>query len=372
MQVQLALEDESRSKEERKQLQTREAEFLKEHEREWLGELAPFVLDEDRENGFSTGAEPIWERGFLSGLVVRVLSTGLAQALHDPVATRFVRGLHIHAAANGDYFGEEHKQPPPRVSPPARAYHRRELFELTGAPLLANLRVFRMGYQEPQGDESYADCHVYTPAIEHLIAHMPRVEELHLLCKNYESANLFALPNHTHLRVLRMYHLDGRHERYEHALDVLAANPAFASLTHLLIHPHRSEWNDTDIGFVSYLPLDQIRALVHSPHLPSLTHLQLRLSDMGDDGAREFIASGVLKRLKWLDLRHGCVTDAGASLLAACPDAKNLEWLDLSRNAVTSAGLAALRAAGVNAVANNPLTQTELAERDYLCEGDGE
>jgi hypothetical protein len=106
--------------------------------------------------------------------------------------------------------------------------------------------------------------------------------------------------------------------------------------------------------------------------LKKLTHLQLRLSDMGDDGIREIIASGILKQLTWLDLQHGCVTDEGASLLAACPDAKRLEHLDLSRNAVSTKGLRALRKASVNAVANKPLTQNELDEREYLREGDFE
>ena len=93
---------------------------------------------------------------------------------------------------------------------------------------------------------------------------------------------------------------------------------------------------------------------------------------MGDEGIHEFITSGILKQLQWLDLRHGCVSDEGARLLAACPDAKRLERIDLSRNAVTADGLAALRAAGVNAVANNPLTPSELESREYLREGDFE
>jgi hypothetical protein len=93
---------------------------------------------------------------------------------------------------------------------------------------------------------------------------------------------------------------------------------------------------------------------------------------VGDEGVREVVGSGILKRLTWLDLRHGCVTDDGARAFAACPDARNLEQLDLSRNAVTPAGLAALRAAGVNAVANSPLTEQELADELYLREGDFE
>jgi hypothetical protein len=122
----------------------------------------------------------------------------------------------------------------------------------------------------------------------------------------------------------------------------------------------------------SFIPLRRVAPLFHSPHLKSLIHLQLRLSDMGDEGVREIVSSGILKRLKWLDLRHGRITDEGARLFAACPDARNLDGLDLSRNAVSSDGLNALRNASVNAVANNPLTEEELADQRFLREGDFE
>ena len=53
---------------------------------------------------------------------------------------------------------------------------------------------------------------------------------------------------------------------------------ALANLTHLLFHPHHEETGR------SFLPLEQVRALLTSKCLTSLTHLQLRLSDLGDDG----------------------------------------------------------------------------------------
>jgi len=141
-------------------------------------------------------------------------------------------------------------------------------------------------------------------------------------------------------------------------------------LTHLLLHPHGLEFSRREPA--SFLPLEQIRAVVTSPHLTNLTHLQARLSDMGDDGCRMLVETGAFGRLRWLDLRHGCITDEGARILAACPGVRGLEHLDLSRNAVTGAGLALLRAAGVNAVAESPLTAEDLASREYLNEGDYE
>jgi uncharacterized protein (TIGR02996 family) len=373
--VQIALEDESRPAVERKQLQHREAELLAAHEREWLGELAPFLLDPDRPApaGYtsSTDGQHRWRWGFLSFLSFVSLSPTSAQALAGLAAAKLLRELRV----GSDYYAEDaSNEPQQRVPTPPGVRSHSQVFELIGADCLKNLRVFHYGDDEAEPPEDgWTDCHTGAEGLEHVIATMPRVEELDLLCKDYDMGALFALPNLTNLRVLRAYHQGGygRDSRYEYPLDILAANPALANLTHLIFHPHQPEGGDGDPGD-SYLPLEQVRHLVNGPHLKSLTHLQLRLSDMGDPGVEEFVRSGILKRLTWLDLRHGAITDEGARLFAACPDANKLERLDLSRNGVTTAGLAALRAAGVNAVANNPLTDDELAAREYLREGDFE
>ncbi|HEY1191621.1 MAG TPA: TIGR02996 domain-containing protein, partial [Gemmata sp.] len=49
MQVQLALEDETRSQKDRYILKKRERQLLAVHQREWLGALAPFAFDRDRD-----------------------------------------------------------------------------------------------------------------------------------------------------------------------------------------------------------------------------------------------------------------------------------------------------------------------------------
>jgi uncharacterized protein (TIGR02996 family) len=373
--VQLALEDESRPKAERKKLQAREAELLKAHEREWLGELAPHLLDPDAD-----ADEPVtrdkhnWRRGFLWVLDMDTrLLIGFAQALAAAPAARFLRELRISDTEYARSTNPEHGNL--RVPTPPGFDRHYAHFELIGAPCLKNLRAFYTGGDDDvPPEDGWCDCHCFLPGLEHVIVAMPRIEELHLLCNEYNLDAVFALSNLTHLRVLRAYHVGERRRQHQYVyqLDVLAANPALANLTHLLFHPHWAEEGDGAGGDVSFIPLDQVRALVRSPHLKSLTHLQLRLSDMGDEGVREIIASGILKRLKWLDLRHGCITDEGAKLFASCPDSKNLERLDLSRNAVSASGLSLLRTARVNAVANKPLTEEELDRRDYLREGDFE
>ena len=380
MQVQLALEDESRSKEERKQLQTREAELLKEHEREWLGELAPFVLDQPEPDRYDP-VKPVWtwRRGSLGELRIGRLGVSFARTLADSNSARLLQVLHVHNAG-GDERG-------PAPNPPGIERYS-PLFELIGTPLLFDLRVFQFGPEVADRsvtddrwvNSSAYDCWTYQPGLEHVIASLSRVEELNLYCKEYDIDSVFDLTNLTNLRVLRVYHLgrrgsDRRRDRqpYAYPLGVLAANPTFGNLTHLLLHPHHEEYSgeaypQTDC----FLPLSEFQEIIASPHLTKITHLQFRLSDMGDEGVRELIGSGFLERLRWLDLRHGCITDEGAKLFATCPDIRNLEHLDLSRNAVTQVGLNLLKQMGINVRADYPLTDEELDEQVYLCEGDSE
>ncbi len=73
----------------------------------------------------------------------------------------------------------------------------------------------------------------------------------------------------------------------------------------------------------------------------------MRLTDFGDKGAEEIVASGVLKRLKVLDLQGGCISDAGAKTLADSPDLKMLEYLNLNTNALTKDGVKLIKATGV-------------------------
>jgi uncharacterized protein (TIGR02996 family) len=226
MQVQIALEDESRPRKERKQLQAREKEMLARHEREWLGSLAPHLLDlapndpasddYDPQRPGVPGTEHRWRRGVLAELKVDCLTVRLAQALADAPAVRFLEKLHVVSTAY--YLSMRDVTTPRRVPIPrmSRDWYpfpdpyrdHNEWFELLGAPLLGNLRVFQMGDVDGEPPEDgWMDNHTYAPGIDLLIAQMPRIEELHLLCKHYDRAALFARPNLTNLRVLRLYAL---------------------------------------------------------------------------------------------------------------------------------------------------------------------
>jgi hypothetical protein len=162
--------------------------------------------------------------------------------------------------------------------------------------------------------------------------------------------------------MLQLYH------GWSYPLEKLAKNKSLTNLTHLLCHPHALEG-----GEEPYISLPGLKAVCRSPHLTSLTHLRLRLTDFGDRGAEEIVESGILKRLKVLDLRHGSMTDEGAKILADCPVVRNLEQLDLSRNALTDAGMDLLRATKVPvelAHQHAPAGDDEYPQ--YLYEGDYE
>jgi uncharacterized protein (TIGR02996 family) len=397
MQVQLALEDERRSADERAKLRQREQELLAAHQAEWLGPLASLLLSGDtiQRSDYVEGQFTQWEvpnyewrfaRGFLDSVFVRDLSVPMARALRGSQHARFLRRLEIEYVQ--DVEEPEGERPSPVRStegiPELPTFERdniqfNSIFPLAHTPEFTNLRYLRVGDEKDMdqcltsryGIQHHTFCNPAGP----LVARMPRLEELHLLCKDFDPVPVFGCSTLTNLRVLRVYHLGcegtdvwhrGRRSRYEYPLDVLARNPALGNLTHLLFHPHHEE------GGGSFLPLEQVRVLLASKRLKRLTHLQLRLSDMGDEGCEVIVSSGSLKRLRWLDLRHGRITDEGARVLAACPDLKNLEHLDLSRNGLTKTGIAALRAAGVPLRADHQQTEQEVADEQYLREGDFE
>jgi uncharacterized protein (TIGR02996 family) len=397
MHVQMALEDVHRPTTERATLQARERELLAQYERVWLGELAPHLLDpilnaQGQPFEYQTHHDHRWHRGFLGSVHVRYLTTRSAQCLATAPVAQFLRKLHVDGECSYFFDGQPQEQLPPRVPMP-EGVDPWELLELIDAPCLRNVRFFQMGDVDGEPPEdSWSDCHTDASGLEYVVAGMEHLEELHLLCKQYDIERVFALPNLRNLRILRVYHLgrggtwrtdsdgydESGREEYPYPLNILAANPAVGNLTHLLFHPHYSQGYDYDFNpprRLSFLPIEQVRALVESPHLRSLTHLQLRLSDIGDAGVRLLIDSGILRQLKSLDLRHGCITDEGARLLAERSHLENLERLDLSRNAVTAAGLDCIRrnAPGhLTLRADNPLTPQELAERAFLNEGDFE
>jgi uncharacterized protein (TIGR02996 family) len=335
----LALE-EGKSAAQRKKLRAREQALWQTHERAWLGpELAVYALDNraDELPYYFGPSDAItgrsgrrlafsFARGWVDVLVVGYLSEALAKVLAPWDGLRLVRELEVEEV--DDMLGEP--------------------FAVLGeGGRLANLKVLRVRGRQGGGNP------------ENLVRHLPRVEEIYLKASSSYPSGVFGLKNLHHLRVLTV---DGAA-----SLDLgpLASNRSLGSLTFLSLHPHAVE--DKEEGAPIKLP--EVRALVRSRHLKSLTHLAIHITDAGDRGCKAIVESGILKRLKALALVSGTITDKGARLLADCPDLKNLETLDLSQNWLTREGIRALKATGVKMRAE---WQHEEGDDQYLYEGDCE
>jgi hypothetical protein len=370
--VQLALEDPTRLPGERKKLRQREKSLLKKHEREWLGELAPLLLGtpEEQRSLFAAELQPqyadrldyttehmefrhSWSRGWLDRFECDNITVEMARKLGRAPVARLLRALVCHGDEEGGLFRYE----PGLDIPPGEwpRFHPCEV--LAHYPAVHNLRVFQYGREVDPEEDRYWSGTQYQ-RLAPLVKHMPRLEELRIFGHIYmddemwqDMHRLLSLPTLTHLRVYQHYH------GTTYALEPLATNPALGRLSHLLIFPHSSarSFDPIHLGTNAWIGAregpallrDNVRAVVTSPHLTSLTHLQLRCCNGGDAMITDIVASGILKRLKLLDLRHGHVGDEGAGLLASCPDARNLEVLDLTNNRLTEAGVAALGIAGI-------------------------
>jgi len=381
MQIQIALENEALSKTERAGLKKQEASLLKKHERDWLGPLAAFTVDAEGvpfwDEGKQATRAPVahrFARGWLSRLEFYDLTVGQARALANSPQARLLYELvveEVEAEAptgRAQQYIDSYYESGPDVPADIDPYDGPGLHALCRCPHLGSIRSFRLGEEVTQGagEEEYYNCHTPGQLAYHLVKQMPNLEELYLLAHQVDANKIFPLPM-PKLRILQLYHSNS------YPLDRLAANKSLTHLTTLLCHPHAIELDDEVTG--AYISLAHLRAICRSPHLKSLTHLRLRLTDFGDEGAKEIVESGILKRLKVLDLQGGCITDKGASLLAACPDLKNLDLLNLSRNALTQAGEQAIAATGVKADVSGQHGETsgefgggEVPE--YLFEGD--
>jgi hypothetical protein len=242
---------------------------------------------------------------------------------------------------------------------PAHTYQfHPSMYALANSQHFGDLRVFQLG-EHMEGE--YSNCFTSGETAVELVANMPQLEELYLLGHSVDTQRLFRLKSLKNLRVLQIY----RSHRYP--LQRLADNPAFSNLTQMFFHPHAMERGDDGDG--AYINLSGVRAVLRSKHLKKITHLQLRLSDMGDEGCEEIIRSGALARLKLLDLMHGRVTDEGARVLAGCPELRNLDLLEISNNRLTRAGVKVLKDTGIKVRALDQ-RQPDIDDTEYLYAGD--
>jgi len=372
IQIQLQLEDENLSATERKKLTKAETSLLKDHWENWLGATKEYLLDQrdidDYRKDNKSTFEFRFERGWLTFVRIPLINLRSARVFTRSPATRLLRDLVIEEDHYEDgYTNANGDEPQPGIDdlPEDFDEEQQSLYPLFQAPFLKTLRSLRIGelVNESYGDYCDFNCQISGGQAADLVERMPNLEELRLLCHRVNGNKLFNLKNVTKLKILQIYH------SVQYPLDRLAKNPAFANLTHLLLHPHALEEAPS-------IQLSHIKAICDSPHLKKLEHLQLRLCDAGDAGVKEIVKSGILKQLKVLDLRHGCISDEGAEMFAKSPDIKHLQWLDLSRNRITAKGIETLEKIGLPSLhtvyQSTGAAGGEFGEpgQDYLYAGD--
>jgi uncharacterized protein (TIGR02996 family) len=355
VQVQLALEDPARPAKERKQLQRREAALLKEHRDAWLGALAPHLDLAPPSPSDVAG----FARGWLDQLILESLNPDLARAMLQEPGTRLLRRLAIDEALTADMYDN--------VLDEEEAPGEDPIAILARSPYLGNVRTFHLGNRGdvPAGGaqafyyNAWWQLYVAGQDAWKLIGKMERLEELYLFVDTSRLADLFRSRKLTQLRTLVVYLAD------EYPLGVLAKNPALEKLAHLAIYPRAADQGAPQ----PFVFLVHVRALLWSKHLPALTYLALRQTDLGDALCEEIVDSGILQRLKTLDLSRGCITDEGARTLAGCADLANLDVLDLSCNALGKRGIRLLESKVKELHATE---QHDVADNAYLFEGEME
>jgi uncharacterized protein (TIGR02996 family) len=370
IQVQLALEDPARPAQERTRLRERENELMEKHARQWLGDVGRFLVGD-----WSGSDQPYhyqFHRGWLD--LVRTLPApdAIVAALARSPEARLLRRLEVVYDMHYHPFEFDTSGPSKALRKDEQAS---EIYEeatilppLLASPYLTNLRVFKLGFSDHPNQLGHStmvlpfeNCNA--EQVSELLQNCPRIEELYLNTNLLGIDILFASPSLGNIRVLQYYYgtlYSGGDADRPYPLIELAYNTSLDRLTTLRLHPGRDATID----------LDELDAVLRTPHLPSLTHLQVHMTTFGDDGAQAIVESGIMRRLKVLDIGYGNMTDEGASLLAECPDLKHLDLLDVSKNALTARGVNLLRQTGVRVVVADD--QHEVDEQEYLYEVDFE
>ena len=328
MNIQLRLEDESVPASERKKLQKEEKKLLSANASDWLGELAPYLIEQKQPEDDGWGSCYVYRfaRGFLDSVSVRELFEDFAPDFGKSSQTRMLRQLLIEGTSY------EHQQ---------------GLTDLARGKF-DNLREFHLG----------GDGHTNGEGVEKLIRRMPRIETIGLLIQHCEIETIFKLKMPC-LRSLTVNNMS------DYPLAVLAKNKSLGELRTLRCFPHALEHGDD----AAYISRANVRALCRSKNLPKLQHLELYCSDLGNEGVQEFIRSGMLSQLKVLDLSFGCITDEGAELLAAA-DLGGLDKLILDGNYLSKKAIKELRRSKLNLQADAQYSGEPDDELEYLWNGD--
>jgi uncharacterized protein (TIGR02996 family) len=330
IQVQLALEVPKLRPAQRASLKEREAALLAAHHAEWLG---PLGQHDTRYSPMFQGIR--WERGWITELVVPRLDVRAAQALlAAPLPARILRRLDIRRNPIITLNSPDYALLPAEAVDPGQDSSALAL--LHGAAFLPCLRSLRVGQEADPAPRTFPDLST-AQGLAGLVAqtnskpgHESQLEELRVHCDGLDYQRLFrlSLPALTTLELI--------HGTYLHRLSILAANPGLPRLEALRIVPIL-----VDGAFP--VSLREIGPVLESPHFPRLRELCLDGAQLGDEGCRRLVRSGILKRLRVLELRRCDIGEAGAKALAWCADSERLDRLDLRGNPINKAGISVLK-----------------------------
>jgi uncharacterized protein (TIGR02996 family) len=370
IQAQLVLEDPTQAPAARNAARQREKKLLDKHVHQWLGEdMGRFLIGDW--SGWDKPYHYQFARGWLDHMRVLPAPDALIAAIARSPEARLLRRLEIvydmrYHPFEFDEFLEGPKDALSKGEKCNEMYEGANIMPpLLASKHLSSLRVFKLGYSD---DEPIRHSTMVMPFekcnAEHIIQLLekcPRLEELYLNTDLPGIESLFAHSALSNIRILQYYFGSGYTGNHasSYPLTALAKNSKLQKLTALRLHPGRDATVD----------LNELNVLLRSANLPSLTQLQVHMTVEGDSLVEILIDSKILGRLKSLDLAYGNLTDDNVAHLAKCPDLKHVKVLDVSKNALSSSGINALKATGIQVVADD---QHEVDGQDYLYEVDVE
>jgi uncharacterized protein (TIGR02996 family) len=326
IQLRLALEDQNQSPRLLREWEERATGLLRRHERDWLGSLAPFLLDRPRPTvePVAPNIEFTFRRGWLAELDVQDVRHAFTTVLARAPEIRMLQALSLRSTGRVNNYDP--------------------LVPLLVCPHLGTVKRFTLG--DP---EAYL-CSASGSLAVSLVTQMGQLRELDLRAHGVGARLLFSQP---------LPHLSGLHVDFLGFpwLGALAENPSLTNLQRLSLWVRDATVppeppDPTEIGEpLPHAPDEfaaaEMRPFLAAQHFSRLTNLTLRTELLGDAGCAEIARSGALRRLKRLDLRNCGITDAGAEALARSPDLGHLDWLDVGANRLTPAGVARLQEAEI-------------------------
>jgi uncharacterized protein (TIGR02996 family) len=322
IQLRLQLRDQSLPVKRRREVEQQASRILQEHERDWLGDLAPFLISRKRldpEPG-APNYDYTFDLGWLRELDIYDVRHSFTRVL---AGSPSVKLLHRLVLRNTRLRNNNHVLEP-----------------LLDSPYLQAVRVFQLGDDEG-GQATTGGEHVAK-----LLERMPRLENLILLAEGVDAERLFQLPM-PRLVKLQVDYLPSC------PLHFLGRNESLRRLCHLRVSERDAsfattyEQIDDEAAALLFPPQHHLSVFFDSPFLAQLRELSLRIPAHGDAIASHLRSSEMLSRLHRLTLRNCDLTDNGAEILAGAPALRGLQALDVGANQLTPSGIDRLLETGV-------------------------